>query len=428
MSSSAREEREFIRDSEVRDAVALDLLWTVLLVLAILALLPNVASLVQGVRLQGHVRRAMRVAFGAFLPPAVIILPVRGLDEGFDANLGAILSQSYPTYRLLVIADEPDDPAAIRAKEIGTGFPNVPLRVVVSEESDPRGKVNALRSALSHIEPHDEIIVFADADIRPAANWLRQLVQPLADPTVGVSTGFRWYIPSRPTFWSLVRVEWNAVSANVLFDPRRAFAWGGSCAIRRDRLPALQLEERWRSVLSDDLVLTQAVREAGLTIAYAPAALVPTFEGGTRAVCLEWCLRQMTMATLYLPIVRRYAVVAFAVFDGSIVFGVAGLAAALMWGPAYLVPAVLFFAPIPSAIAKAFLRRRALFSASPTVAEAWHVPPWRTAVAVLAVPWVMAWGLIRTRHPTVVRWRGRLYSVADPRRVRLIDPGKKLAR
>jgi len=408
--------------------VAVDLLWTILLVLAIFALVPNVASLVHGIRLRGHVHRAMRLASGAFLRPAVVILPVRGLDEGFDANLRAILSQSYPTYRLLVVADEPDDPAAIRAKEIGTEFPHLPLRVVVSEASDLVGKVNALRSGLSHLEPRDEVVVFADADIRPGADWLRQLVQPLADPTVGVSTGFRWYIPPGPTFWSLVRAEWNAVSANVLFDPRRSFAWGGSCAIRRDRLPALELVERWRGVLSDDLVLTQAVRETGLTIAYAPAALVPTFEGGTRATCLEWCLRQMTMATLYLPIVRRYAVAAFAVFDGSIVFGLASLAAAFAWGPAYLVPAALFFAPIPSVIAKAFLRRRALFSASPTVAEAWHVPPWRTAVAVLAVPWVMAWGLIRTRRPTVVRWRGRLYNVADPRRVRLIDPGKKPAR
>ncbi|MGI0147992.1 MAG: glycosyltransferase [Thermoplasmata archaeon] len=404
--------------------MALDLLWTGLLVLAIVALLPNAANLVQGLRLRGQVRRATRLAYGAFLPPAVVILPVRGLDEGFDANLRAILSQSFPGYRLLVVADDPDDPAARRAKELGTEFPRVPLAVVVSEESDLRGKVNALRSGLSHLDPRDEVLVFADADIRPSADWLRQLIQPLADPTVGVATGFRWYIPPRPTFWSLVRAEWNAVSANVLFDPRRAFAWGGSCAIRRDRLAALRLDERWRGVLSDDLVLTQAVRDAGLKIAYAPAALVPTFEGGSRATCLEWCLRQMTMATLYLPIVRRYAVAAFAVFDGSIVFGLSTAIAAVSAGPAYLIPAVLFLAPIPSAIVKAFLRRRALFSASPAVANAWRVPPWRTAFAVLAVPWVMAWGLLQTRRPTTLQWRGRLYDVRDPRHVRLIDSGK----
>src|SRR5207247_1848414 len=158
-----------------------------------------------------------------------------------------------------------------------------------------------------------------------------------------------WYVPPRPTFWSLVRTEWNAVSANVLFDPRRAFAWGGSCAVRRDHLPVLRLEDRWREVLSDDLVLSQAVRDAGLKIAYAPAALVP-------------------------------------------------------------------------AVVKAFVRRRALFSAAPSVATAWKVPPWRVAFAALAVPWVMAWGLVRTRRPTSVRWRGHVYDVRDPQRIRLLDP------
>jgi cellulose synthase/poly-beta-1,6-N-acetylglucosamine synthase-like glycosyltransferase len=361
------------------------------------------------------------MAVGAFFPPAVVILPVRGVDEGFDENVRAILRQSYPKFRLLVVADDPADPAADRIRLMVQESPRVSVSFVVSEPSPLPGKVNAVRSSLSHFVSEDELLVFADSDIRPATDWLRQLVQPLADTTVGVATGFRWYVPARPTFWSLVRAEWNAVSANVLFDPRRAFAWGGSCAIRRKDLPRLRLEERWRDVLSDDLILTQAVREAGLKIAYGPAALVATFEGADRSVCTEWCLRQMTMATLYLPIVRRYAAAAFAIFDGSVILGIVALILAAVLGPSYLVPAALFLAPLPTAVIKASSRRRALFSASPSLAEAWHVPPWRLAVAALAVPWVMAFGLLRTRHPRTVRWRGRVYDVSDPKRVRLKD-------
>jgi cellulose synthase/poly-beta-1,6-N-acetylglucosamine synthase-like glycosyltransferase len=361
------------------------------------------------------------MAVGAFLPPAVVILPVRGVDEGFDENVHAILRQSYPKFRLLVVADDPADPAADRIRLIASESPLVPVSFVVSEPSALPGKVNAVRSSLSRLVAEDELVVFTDSDIRPATDWLRQLVQPLADTTVGVATGFRWYVPPRPTFWSLVRAEWNAVSANVLFDPRRAFAWGGSCAIRREDLPRLRLEERWREVLSDDLILTQAVREAGLKIAYAPAALVATFEGADRSVCTEWCLRQMTMATLYLPIVRRYAAAAFAILDGSVILGIVALILAAVLGPSYLVASALFLAPLPTAVIKASLRRRALFSASPSLAEAWDVPPWRLAVAALAVPWVMALGLLRTRHPRTVRWRGRVYDVSDPKRVRLQD-------
>src|SRR3989449_7267492 len=346
----------FIPHSEVRAAVALDLLWVGLTLIAVLAFLASVASIIQGIPLRGGVRRAVRLALGAFLPSIVVILPVRGLDDGFDENVRALLSQMYPRYRLLIVADDSLDPALLRIQTIARESPRVAVATILSDASPLRGKVNALRSALAHLRPEDEVVVFADSDIRPAPDWLRQLVQPLADSTVGVATGFRWYLPPTPTFWSLVRTEWNAVSANVLFDPRRAFAWGGSCAVRRDHLPDLRLEDRWRGVLSDDLVLSQAVRDAGLKIAYMPAAIVPTFEGATRATCLEWCLRQMMMATLYLPIVRRYAAAAFAVFDGSVLLGIASLILAAVWGPSYLVPSVLFLTPLQ--IGRASCRER----------------------------------------------------------------------
>src|SRR5437016_1177201 len=408
--------------------MAVDVLWTVLTILALLSLVPNAASLAQGTRLRDHVRRAMRLAFGAYLPPVVVIVPVRGLDEGLDDKGRAILAQVYPRFRVLVVADDPADPAAARARDLAREFPRIPVTLILSEPAAVPGKVNALRSALSHVSSEDGVVVFADSDIRPPRDWLRHLVQPLADSTVGVATGFRWYIPPRPTFWSLVRAEWNAVSANVLFDPRRSFAWGGSSAVRAEHLPQLRLEDRWRGVLSDDLVLTQAVRDAGLRIAYAPAALVPTFEGADRSACLEWCFRQMTMATLYLPVVRRYAAAAFSVIIGSILFGIACVAIAAFWGLPYLLPAALFFAPLPTAVAKASLRRRSLFSAAPSVAASWRVAGWRSAIASMAVPWVMAFGLVRTRKPAVLRWRGRTYNVTDPHHVRLLegDPSGEL--
>ncbi len=399
----------------------MDWLLLSLTVLGALAVVADLASLRQGLRLKRGVRIGMRMAFGAYLPRAVVLLPVRGMDAGFDDNVRAILSQEYPAYRVVVVADAREDPAAARTLELARGAPGVPVEILLSDPSGMGGKVNALRTALGHLARDDEVVVFADVDIRPAKDWLRQLVQPLADVTVGASTGFRWYLPPRSRFWSLVRSEWNAVSANVLFDERRNYTWGGSSAVRRENLPRLRLDERWREVLSDDLVLTEAVRAAGLGIAYAPAALVPTLEDADRGACLEWCARQMTMATLYLPVVRRYAAAAFAVFDGLVLLGVACLAATAFLSWAYLVPAALFLVTLPATVAKAALRRKAFFSAAPHVAASWHVSPAKWAAACLAIPWVMLWGLAHTRHPEVVRWRGRGYDVRDPRHVRLME-------
>ncbi len=395
--------------------------WVFLTVLAALAFLANLVNLRQGVSLRRGVRVGLRMAFGAYLPSAVVLLPVRGLDEGFDANVRAILAQHYPRYRLLVIADRGDDPGAVRALAIAAEQKRIPSELVLSDPSEMGGKVNALRTGLARLQPGDEAVVFTDADIRPAADWLRQLVQPLADISVGASTGFRWYVPPRPSFWSLVRSEWNSVSANVLFDGRRNYTWGGSSAVRAENLPNLRLPERWKEVLSDDLIVTEAVREAGLRIAYAPGALVATLEDADRRSCVEWCLRQMMMATLYLPIVRRYAAAAFAVFDGAVLLGLLSLGLAPFLGPPYLVPATLFLFTLPATLAKSALRRRALFAGAPGVAALWRAPALRSAAASLAVPWVMAWGLVRTRRPTTLRWRGRTYDVRDPRHVRLME-------
>jgi len=398
-----------------------DWLWAALTVLACLALLANLASLRQGFLLRRGVRVGMRMALGAYLPRVAVLLPVRGLDPGFDENVRALLSQEYPRYRLVVISDLAEDPAALRILELARERPHVPVESLVADPSGMGGKVNALRTALARVAPEDEVIAFADADIRPAVDWLRQLVQPLADVTVGASTGFRWYVPSRPTFWSLVRSEWNAVSANVLFDGRRNYTWGGSSAIRVEHLPRLHLEERWREVLSDDLIVTEAVRAAGLRIAYAPAALVATVEDADRGTCVEWCLRQMMMATLYLPLVRRYAATAFAVFDGAVLLGIVSLSLAPLLSWTYLVPAGLFLITLPATVAKASLRRRAFLSASPSVSRLWKVSATRAAVAALAVPWLMVWGLAKTRRQTAIRWRGRTYDVRDPRHVRLME-------
>src|SRR5207237_9992371 len=160
--------------------MAVDLVWTVLTILAVLSLVPNAASLAQGIRLRGHVRRAMRLAFGAFLPPVVVILPVRGVDPGFDDNVRAILRQTYPKYRLVVVADDPVDSAADQVRAIARETSRVPVSVVVADPGDLPGKVNAVRSGLLHLTPTEEVVVCAASAVRPAEDGLRQLFRPLA--------------------------------------------------------------------------------------------------------------------------------------------------------------------------------------------------------------------------------------------------------
>lgn len=400
----------------------LDVLWVLLTILSSLAVVANAVSLAQGLRFGDSVRKALRMAFGAYLPRAAVLVALRGIDENLDDNLRSILSQRYPAYRILAIADEPEEPAFLRLRELALAHPRVPVDEVVADSAGLPGKANALRTGLRHLSAEDEAVVFADADIRPGRDWLRQLMQPLADASVGVATGFRWYAPARPTFWSVVRSEWNAVSANAFFDPELAFAWGGSAAVRTEHLPKLGLETRWQNVLSDDLILTEAVRAAGLRVAFVPSALSATLEGCDRPGCFEWCFRQMAIATLYRPALRRSAAGAFAVFNGAVILGVACVVLAAILSLAFFLPAALFLVTLPATVAKAMVRRNALLAAAPSVRAAYEVPAWKAGLASLLVPWLMAWGLLRTRRPAFLQWKDRMYDVRDPWHVRLQAP------
>src|SRR5205809_7691664 len=109
-------------------------------------------------RRRGHVRRAVRLVFGGYLPCVVVILAVRGLDEGFDDNVRAILSQAYPRFRILVVADDPAEPAAVRAHDLAREFPRIPVTPILSEPATVPGKVTPPRPALSHFSPEDDVV------------------------------------------------------------------------------------------------------------------------------------------------------------------------------------------------------------------------------------------------------------------------------
>src|SRR5439155_13015403 len=139
------------------------------------------------------------------------------------------------------------------------------VALVAAGYSDGRGeKVNNLLRGVEAVAPQTEVLVFADADARPKADWLRSLVAPLADPGVTVSTGFRWYLPG-DTFASRLRAAWDTSIATMLGDHDRSnIAWGGSMAVRAEEFRRLRVAEAyWARTASDDYAVTRAVRDAG---------------------------------------------------------------------------------------------------------------------------------------------------------------------
>ena len=235
-----------------------------------------------------------------FTPFVSVIAPCRGLDIGFEENLQALFDQDYPDYEIIFVVDDKND-AAVPVIERVLGRSAQSVKLMIAPKCDGCSqKVENLREAVLHASPESQAFVFVDSDARPSTDWLRYLVGPLSDENVGAATGYRWFISEHPSFASEMRSAWNASIASALGpNTKTNFCWGGSMAIRRDVFDRIDMREKWRGTLSDDFALTQAVKDAGLSIVFVPKALTASVENCSFHELLEFTTRQMKITRVY---------------------------------------------------------------------------------------------------------------------------------
>ena len=384
-------------------------------VLAALSFLLGVASLLGGVRFRVRAYRAVRRAWPPHAPPAVVLVACKGEDPGLAENLAALLDQDYPKYRVVFALDDLEDEAH---GPIRTAAAKSKVRVAVVAATRVRnatGKAAALIRAAKEVTARDEVVAFMDSDARPPRHWLRDLVAPLQDPSIGATTTYRWYAHDH-TLASATRSAWNAAGTNLLFDETRNFAWGGSSALRRETFERTYIAAKWGSALSDDMVVTQAVKGVGLRVAYIPQATVLTEEPCDWRTTLEWTTRQTVMMRAYDPRVTRYAGAAYATIAGSIDLGIGLAIVAVIAAPAYWLPALLLLAHVPFSAAKASVR----LATFRRMTGQRLGPAGAHVLGSFVVPWLALYNLNAARKLRVISWRGTVYELRGPAPIRVV--------
>ncbi|MGD9920532.1 MAG: glycosyltransferase family 2 protein [Pseudorhodoplanes sp.] len=204
----------------------------------------------------------------------VLIIPVRHVPPNFFALWDAIRAQNLPPTRVIFAVEDLEDPAAAAVLSFKNG---PPVELIASGPTAARAqKVHNLLAALDTLRPEDDVIVFADADIIPKPDWIQRLVVPLKNREIYAVSGYRWMTPSDDAWSSAVVCVANASVATV---PRWRYwdtAWGGSTALRRDTLDALDLPNHWKNLVLDDVPFTQAVKALGGYITSPQSLLVPS--------------------------------------------------------------------------------------------------------------------------------------------------------
>jgi cellulose synthase/poly-beta-1,6-N-acetylglucosamine synthase-like glycosyltransferase len=362
------------------------------------------ALLLAALSLRGERKRAAYVARRLAerpqdLPPATVIVPVKGSDEGLRENLEALAALDYPDYELIVTAHS--------AGDIPSGVLPARVKVVLAHGMDPVAaeKIQNLMAAVRAARKHSRVLAFADSDGRVSRGWLRALVAPLAEPGVGASTGYRWFLPDPPDFWSLLRGVWDAVAAGTLGPGDCRFAWGGAMAIRKEVFFDARVPDFWQGALSDDYALSRAVHAAGLRIAWAPGALTPCREHITGGRFFGWIHRQLAITRVYAPRLWWAALIAHIFYCG----GMAASIAASIRGNRLAEWALI--AQLSPGMLKG-LNRATLAKASLPEHEAWFKRhAWVHAIWVPLGTWVWLVALGSSAFARSIEWRGRRYRL-----------------
>jgi cellulose synthase/poly-beta-1,6-N-acetylglucosamine synthase-like glycosyltransferase len=257
-------------------------------------------SLLNGFRFVSYVRRETSRPLPEYQPFVSVIAPSRGLEPGLKENLSVLTAQNYPAYEVLFLFDRENDPASEIVEQVSTGTSCKTRTIVTGPATDSGQKVHNLRVAVDQVDPRSEVLVFVDTDARPETLWLRQLVAPLGDETLGASTGYRWFVPVKGGLASRLRGVWNASVASALGEnTAKNFCWGGSTAIRRSTFERLNIRERWRGSVSDDFTVTSVLKEARLPIHFTPNCLVASVGDCNFHELFEFTTRQIKITRVY---------------------------------------------------------------------------------------------------------------------------------
>jgi ceramide glucosyltransferase len=203
----------------------------------------------------------------ALLPGVTILKPLCGAEPRLYECLHSFCSQTWPQLQIVFGVRDPADPAVAVVRRLQHEFPQLDLALVLDgTHHGSNAKVSNLINIMA-IAKHDYLII-ADSDIRVGPEYVRGVVAPLLDQSVGIVT-CPYVGRPLPDLWSQLGAQfingWFVPSVFVaaLFGSR-AFAFGATIALRRKVLEAIGGLPAVADQLADDYRLGELTRELGL--------------------------------------------------------------------------------------------------------------------------------------------------------------------
>ena len=216
------------------------------------------------------------------LPPVSILKPLKGVDPEIWESFCSHCEQEYPEFQLIFGVSDPADPAIEVVRKLQAKYPNLPIELIVC---DRVLGANIKVSNLAQMLPatRHELLLVNDSDIRVPPDYLRKVIAPLADRSVGLVTSLYAGVASptaRPTLGS--RLEALGISTDFVPGVLSArflerglhFGLGSTLAFRRRDLEAIGGFEALMDYLADDYELGRRIASTGKRVELSAATVV----------------------------------------------------------------------------------------------------------------------------------------------------------
>lgn len=393
----------------------------ILIVLAsLITLIVCLSQIISFRRLYNYVDAELKRQRTTYEPKLTVVLPCKGVDPGFADNLQRLLSQQYSDFEVIFAVASENDPAYPYLQnaiaEAKKSFPNRKAQVVIAGVSDKCAqKLNNQLKALSVSSKDRDVFVFVDSDVIAREDFLSCLIAPLEDPTVGISTGYRFYIASRNNWPSLVRALWNRMTAWELANPNLAYAWGGAMAIRKHDFERLNVQGSWQRAATDDMSMTMLVKDAGMSVRFVPQCLVASDGDSDVAEIFDWTNRQLILTKVYYPKLWQKAILRAVVMAiWLITILIASLGGLISQNPDWILATFIGLTILPIEL-WFLIRAQKLWQRvipdrkqyiNDSLASFCLVLP----LAHLVLPWMTLFSVLTNR----IQWRGIIYDLRAP--------------
>ncbi|MBS1787073.1 MAG: bacteriohopanetetrol glucosamine biosynthesis glycosyltransferase HpnI [Acidobacteria bacterium] len=239
-------------------------------------------------------RRKQRALGLNFTPPATIFKPVRGADAEAYENFASFCRQDYPTFQIIFGVREASDPAVPIIQRLIANHPDCDIALVISDhEVGYNAKVSNLQNMFG-VAKHD-VLLIADSDIRVQPDYLRRVIAPMQQETVGMVTCLYRGANAKTLAALLENIGISSTFGAEVCSSRLlegiAFALGSTIVMRRSILERIGGFPAVADYLADDFVLGNSTAKLGYEVVLSDCVVEHISGPDTMATMLKHQLR-----------------------------------------------------------------------------------------------------------------------------------------